>query len=31
MKYIYDLFVSIAANVAAYYIHKWLDRHGKEQ
>ena len=31
MEYIASFFVSATANVAAYYIYKWLDRHSKEQ
>ena len=31
MEYIASFFVSATANVAAYYICKWLDRHSKEQ
>ena len=31
MEFIASFFVSATANVAAYYICKWLDRHSKEQ
>lgn len=31
MEYIASFFVSATANVVAYYICKWLDRHGKGQ
>ena len=31
MEFIASFFVSATANVAAYYICKWLDRYSKEQ
>ncbi len=31
MEYIMNLLVSVVANVAAYYVRKWLDRHRKGQ
>ena len=31
MTFFLSFFVSATANVAAYYICKWLDRYSKEQ